>query len=257
MQLPAAPALPDPDASGHVQRNGARIWYASFGARNAPAILLLHGGGGSSDHWGHLVRDLARDHHVLVIDSRGQGRSTQDGKSISYQQMADDVLGVLDHLQVEKTAIAGWSDGANIGFYLALKNPGRFSTLIAFAGNATPAGYQPNANPSTMAAYIARTRDEYRKLSPHPARYGAVMAALSVMWKTQPALTRQELAAIKVRTLVLHAEHDEVIRRAHSEEIAAQIPGARLILLSGVSHFAIFQDPDAFTKTVREILSAK
>lgn len=216
--------------------------------------MLLHGGGGSSGYWGHLVRDLMRDHHVVVLDSRGHGRSTNEGDSISYEQMGADAIAVLDQIGIKRTSVVGWSDGANTGFYLALRYPERITQLVAFAGNATPAGYQPNTNPSTMAVYVARTKREYERLSPHPDRYAATMKALSVMWRTQPTLTVKDFARIKTPTAIFHAEYDEIIRRSHSEEIARWIPGAQFVLLPDVSHFAPLQDPGGFSAALHRFL---
>lgn len=257
LTLPPTPSLPEAAASGQFAHAGARHWYGVYGEAKKPAVVLLHGGGANSNYWGHLVRDLARDYRVIVMDSRGQGRSTNETPAISYEQMAQDAIALLDHLGVEKTAVVGWSDGANIGFYLALRRPDRITALVAFGGNATPAGYQQNTNPALMAVYVARTRTEHLTLSPEPARYAATMAALSVMWRTQPTLSRKDLAAIRVRTAVFHAEHDEVIRRAHAQEIAAQIPNAKFVLLRGVSHFAMLQDPKGFGKAVRDFLEMR
>lgn len=257
LSVPATPTLPAQTSGGHLDRRDALVWYAVYGDETKPAVLLLHGGAGSSDYWGHLIRDLMRDYRVIAMDSRGHGRSTNDAAALSYEQMAEDALALLDHLQIERAAVIGWSDGANIGFYLALRQPARISALVAFAGNATPSGYQPSSNPATMAAYVTNTNAEYRHLSPHPDRRAALLALLGAMWKTQPALTPKVLGAIKVPTLVLHAEHDEIIRRAHSREIATQIPDARFVLLPGVSHFALLQDPDGFNKAVRGFLDAR
>lgn len=255
--IPATPALPEQTSGGHVDRKDALIWYATFGDATRPAILLLHGGGGSSDYWGHLVRDLMSDHFVVVLDSRGQGRSTNDSEVISYKQMAADAIAVLDQIDIKRTSVVGWSDGANIGFYLALRHPDRIAALVAFAGNATPAGYQPNTNPATMATYAARTKHEYDALSPHPGRHAAVMRRLGAMWRTQPTLTASDLASIKVRTAILHAEYDEVIRHGHSSEIASRTPNATFTVLRGVSHFALLQDPAGFNKAVRDFLEKR
>lgn len=251
LSIPARPALPQHTDSGHVERKDARLWYAVYGDSTKPAVLLLHGGGGSSDHWSHLVRDLMRDYHVIVFDCRGQGRSTNNAPAISYEQMADDAIAVLDKLLVRQASVVGWSDGANIGFYLALRHPERIAALAAFAGNARPDGYQPNENPGTMNAYMAAANADYRRLSPHPEKRALMLELLGAMWRTQPALSASDLRAIKVRTAILHAEHDEIIRRAHAAEIAKRIPNARFVLLRGVSHFALLQDPKGFARAVR------
>lgn len=257
LTVPPTPALPAPASEGYVTLKDAGIWYATYGDQTKPAVLLLHGGGGNSNQWGHLVRDLMRDYFVIVTDSRGQGRSTNAASAISYEQMAEDAVAVLHVLNIKQTAVVGWSDGANTGFYLALRHPDRVSALIAFAGNATPAGYQPNTNPSTMEAYGKAARTEYPKLSPHPEKFDEISRLLSRMWSTQPTLTPKDLAAIKVRTAIFHAEHDEVIRRGHSQELVKQIPNAKFVLLRGVSHFALIQDPKRFNEAVRAFLDAR
>lgn len=252
--LPPTPQLPAPVSSGYVNLRDARIWFATFGDDKRDTVMLLHGGGGNADYWGHLVRDLSRDHRVLVIDCRGQGRSTNEAKAISYEQMATDALAVLDHLKIKTASIVGWSDGANIGFYLALRHPDRISALVAFAGNATTAGYQPLTHRAAFAAYSARTKEEYKRLSPNPERHEQIHALLSVMWKTQPTLTSADLASIMVRTVIFHADHDEAIRRSHAEEVARQVPAAAFVLLNEVGHFAPLQDPAAFNAAVRAFL---
>jgi pimeloyl-ACP methyl ester carboxylesterase len=262
LTLPPTPTLPETATVGQYTPTGARHYYEIHGDKTKPAVLLLHGGGANANYWGHLVRDLVRDYLVIVMDCRGQGRSTHEAAIISYEQMADDAISLLDYLKIQETSVVGWSDGANIGFYLALKHPKRITALVAFGGNATPAGYQPSTNPALMSAYLARTRAEFLKLSPEsigdrPKTYNTTMRALSIMWRTQPTLTKNDLAAIKVRTTILHAEHDEIIRLAHSQEIAAQIPNAKFVLLRGVSHFALLQDPQSFNKTVRDFLEAR
>ena len=63
-----------------LERDGARIWFASFGA--GPAVLLLHGGMGNANNFGHQVPALlAAGYRVVAIDSRGQGRSSWDGRT--------------------------------------------------------------------------------------------------------------------------------------------------------------------------------
>lgn len=255
--VPPAHALPQQSSSGHVDRKDALLWYATYGDDSKPAVLLLHGGGGSSDQWAAVIRDLMRDYRVVVFDCRGQGRSTNDAAAISYEQMAEDAIAVLNQLDIPRISVVGWSDGANIGFYLALRHPTRIDALVAFAGNASPAGYQPNANPSTMAAYMAHSEALNRSISPTPKRRAEVLKLLSVMWKTLPALSEKDLAAIRVRSAIFHAEHDEVIRQTHSRALAAQIPSARFVMLRGVSHFAIFQNPDGFSQAVREFLEKR
>src|SRR5438105_1867681 len=85
----AAP-LPIATEEGPVEHDGARIWYASYGS--GPTVILLHGGLGHSGNWGYQVPALlASNRRVVLIDSRGHGRSTRDERPYSYELMASDV----------------------------------------------------------------------------------------------------------------------------------------------------------------------
>jgi alpha-beta hydrolase superfamily lysophospholipase len=76
MTLPPTPVLPQADRSGYAPVNGVKLWYAVFG-RGQP-VILLHGGLANSNYWGNQVPVLAKYYQVVVMDSRGQGRSTLD-----------------------------------------------------------------------------------------------------------------------------------------------------------------------------------
>src|SRR5512140_2275385 len=117
----AAP-LPVSTEQGYVDNDGARIWYSAFGS-GAP-VILLHGGLGNSGNWGYQVPALVEaGYQVVVIDSRGHGRSTRDLRPYSYDLMATDVQAVMDSIHIEKAALVGWSDGACTALILAAKNP--------------------------------------------------------------------------------------------------------------------------------------
>src|SRR5690242_19340914 len=73
-QLPSTPDLPKPDRSGIAAVNGIKVWYAVFG-QGSP-VIMVHGGAGSSKYWGLQIPVLARQYEVIVLDSRGHGRST-------------------------------------------------------------------------------------------------------------------------------------------------------------------------------------
>jgi pimeloyl-ACP methyl ester carboxylesterase len=252
--LPETPALSRPAQSGMVSIGGVKIWYAVFGEMNGKAVTLLHGGGANSDYWAYLARNLSYEYKVIVIDSRGHGRSEFGSNPLSYSGMAQDVIAVLDHLKIEKSAIVGWSDGANIGFYLALDHPARISGLYAFAGNSNPGGMQAPPLNSAFQKFAARAPSEFKRLSPVPNESAKINTALSAMWKSQPQLSKTGLQKIKAPTWIVHADRDEVVRQVHTREIAASIPNAKFVLLKDVSHFALLQDVGQFNSSVQEFL---
>ena len=252
LTLPATPTRPSAAQSGLAPVNGIKIWYASFG-RGEP-VLLIHGGLANSNYWGHQVRALLKHYRVVVMDSRGHGRSSRNEQPYGYDLMASDVLALMDHLGIKKAAIVGWSDGAIIGLDIAMHHPERVSRLFAFAANSDPSGVADIAKSDVFNAYIERAGEEYKRLSPTPTEYKSFVEQITKMWETQPNWTEADLAAIKVPTWIVDADHDEAIKRENTEFMAAHIPGAGLLIQPNVSHFSFMQDPEQFTNDVLHFL---
>ena len=74
------------------------------------------------------------------------------------------------------------------------------------------------------------------------------------LWSSQPSWTDAQLATITVPVLVVGADHDECVKREHTESIAATVPGAELLILSDASHFALLQDPERFNAAILRFL---
>ncbi|MGC2411444.1 MAG: alpha/beta hydrolase [Stellaceae bacterium] len=252
LTLPPTPTLPQAAQSGYAPVNGIRIWYATFG-RGEP-VILLHGGLANSNYWGNQVRELAKRYRVIVMDSRGHGRSTRNAEPYGYDLMASDVIGLMDFLKIKKAAIVGWSDGAILGLDIAMKHPDRVSKLFAFAANSDPSGVADIAQSPVFNAFIARAEKEYEKLSPTPTEYKAFLAQITKMWETQPNWTAADLQRIDVPTWIVDADHDEAIKRENTLFMAANIPNAGLLLQPEVSHFSFLQDPGQFTADVLHFL---
>lgn len=252
--LPPMPTRPAPAQEGYAAINGIELYYATYGS--GPPVLLLHGGLGNSDYWGKLIPVLASNHKVIVMDSRGHGRSTRDAQPYSYDLMASDVLGLMDFLGISQADIVGWSDGGIIGLDIAMNHPGRIGRLFAFGANSTLAGLKKgfDTNP-TFAAYIERAGQEYAQLSQTPTEYDDFLNQVGAMWGSQPNWSAADLARIKTPVMIADGEHDEAIRREHTEELARQVPGAELLILPGVSHFAMLQDPALFNRAVVDFLA--
>jgi pimeloyl-ACP methyl ester carboxylesterase len=218
-------------------------------------VILLHGGLSNSDYWGRQVPVLARHYRVIVMDSRGHGRSSRDARPFGYELMASDVLALMDYLKIPKAALVGWSDGAIIGLDIAIRHPERLTKLFAFAANSDPSGVKDIEKSPVFTAFIERARKEYEKLSPTPKEYDAFVAQITKMWETQPHFTDADLAGIKVPTWIVDADHDEAIKRENTLYMADHIPDSGLLLLPETSHFAFIQDPALFNDAVLHFLA--
>ncbi|MET3521655.1 alpha/beta fold hydrolase [Mesorhizobium abyssinicae] len=254
--LPEPAAMPKPEQSGYAPVNGIQMYYAVFGAGDP--VLLIHGGLGHADIWASQVATLSKTHKVIVADSRGHGRSTRTEQPYGYDLMASDYLALLDYLKIDKTALVGWSDGGIIGIDIALHHPERLTRLFAQAANVTTDGVDPGVMTNkTFAAYIERSGRDYKKMSKTPDQYDAFVAQISHMWESEPAWTKEQLGKITTPTAIVAGDHDEAIKREHTEYMASVIPGAKLIILPNASHFAMLQAPDEYSKAALDFIDAK
>lgn len=251
--LPPTPAPVATVRSGLAAVNGISLYYAVYG--KGPPVILLHGGLANADYWGKQVPILAIHHTVVVMDSRGHGRSARDARPFSYDIMADDVVALLDRLRIGKVDVVGWSDGGILGIDLALRHPERVAKVFAFAANSLTSGVIPQVekNP-TFAAYIDRAGQEYATHSATPDQYPSFVNQISRMWAEQPNWTDAQLRSINTPILIVDGDHDEAIKREHTEYLAATIRNAGLLILPNVSHFAFLQAPAQFNYAVLHFL---
>jgi pimeloyl-ACP methyl ester carboxylesterase len=248
----AAP-LPFANEQGYIENEGARIWYAAYGTGSP--VILLHGGMGNSGNWGYQVTALIENgYRAIVIDSRGQGRSTRDSRSYSYELMASDVLAVMDTLHLEQVTLVGWSDGACTALILADQFPERVAGVFFFACNMDPSGTREFGFTPVIGRCLSRHKKDYAQLSSTPDQFDDVFEAVGLMQRTQPNYSAKDLAKISVPVAIVQSEHDEFIKHEHAEYLAHSIPNAEFIHLPGVSHFAPLQRPEQFNHAILSFL---
>lgn len=241
--------LPATGDQGTVENEGARIWYADYGS--GEPVILLHGGMGHSGNWGYQLPALVdAGYRVILIDSRGHGRSTRDARPFSYELMATDVAAVMDALGLESARLAGWSDGACIALVLASKAPARVAGVFFFACNMDPGGVKEFVFTPVIGRCLNRHRQDYAQLSATPDQFDDFSQAVNLMQDTQPNYSESDLAAIRVPVTIVHSEQDEFIKREHAEYLARSIPNADFVLLRDVSHFAPLQRPAQFNRAL-------
>jgi pimeloyl-ACP methyl ester carboxylesterase len=256
--LPPMPELPQATVSGRIHVNDIDMWRAEFGPRNGKPVILVHGGLANANYFGKIIPFLVNDgFHVIAVDSRGHGRSTRSAQAYSYELMESDVVAMLDALHIQKADLVGWSDGGIIGIVMAIRHPDRLNRVFALGANTDPDGLVPDFDKQgVFADFEKRARDEYRKLSPTPAQYDDFLKQISTMWATQPHIGDAQLKTIRTPIVIADGRYDEAIKQSHDRYMASAIPNARLVILPGVSHFAMLQNPPLFARAVLDALDA-
>jgi aminoacrylate hydrolase len=254
----------------------AELYYEEAG--QGPPLMLVTGLNGVGSFWAQQVPDFARDFRVITHDHRGTGQSTHSRIAYSVEQMADDVLRLMDGLGVERAHLAGHSTGGAIGQVIAQDHPERLASLVL---SATWAGRDPyfrrlfemRKEILLTAGVESYQRSSILVLVP-PEWVSANDAAITEMHRQQLAAAapvevtasridaimafdrRARLGEIRTPTLVIVAADDMVTPRFYSDELAGRIPGAKLVVLDGGGHFAPQLTPGPYNQAVGAFLRA-
>lgn len=225
--------------AGHYQlANGVKLYYETYG--QGEPLLLLHGNGESINSFRYQIPELARHYQVIALDTRDHGRSAATKGVLTYDIFAQDVVALLDALRLPAAHVLGWSDGGNTGLSLALHHPARVKSLITMGANLF-------ADSTALDGRLLRYVQQASHRGPQRAR------RLNALMADYPRMQPAELASLRVPVLVLAGEKD-VIKTAHTQLIAASIPGAQVRILPGLTHYAPQEDPVGFNNVVLEFL---
>jgi aminoacrylate hydrolase len=241
-----------------VSIGDAEIYYEEAGT--GEPLLLVPGLSGQGSFWGAQVEAFSRDFRVIVHDHRGAGRSTHSPIKYSVEQMADDVLRLMDALGIEAAHLVGHSTGGAIGQVIALDHPRRLKSLVLSATWAGPDPYfrrlfecrKDVLMTQGVEAYLRASvlvlappewvsRNDAAIAAGHRAQLGAWPPREIVASRIDAIVAfdrRARLGAIRVPTLVVVAQDDMVTPKFYSDELAKAIPGARYVVLDGGGHFA-------------------
>lgn len=141
-----------PASSGYADVNGLKLYYQVYGA--GEPLLMLHGSFLNIPlNWSTFIPLLAKDRKVIVAEMQGHGRTGDIARKISYEGMADDVSGLLQHLKIDSADILGYSMGGEIAFQVAVRHPQQVRRLVILSGVYAHDGWWPEAEAIDLQPY--------------------------------------------------------------------------------------------------------
>lgn len=209
-------------------------------------FLLLHGNGEDGTYFVHQMEFFSDCYRMIAVDTRGHGKSPRGTAPFTMEQFAKDLNGLMIELGLSKAILLGFSDGANIAMKFALQYPDKIEALILNGGNLNAKGVKRKVQIPIEIGY--RITKRFAGKSEEAKRK---MELLGLMVH-EPQIRPEELRAISVPTLVIAGTKD-MIRQAHTEEIANSIPNAKLAILPG-NHFLAKEAPEQFNEAVERFL---
>lgn len=242
------------------------FYLREYGNPYGFALLLLHGGLGSGHDFDPILSGLPQQLRILNMDLRGHGRSSRGTATLSYTQHMRDVLAVLDALNIERTAILGYSDGGITAYRLAAQHPKRVSALITLG-----AQWRLGVDDLSISVLGALTRADCQRLfgtsithyeADNPAPdFERLFADVRAQWLYRGASGYPgndpdiDWSAVRVPTLVVRGEHDPFFSRSEALALCAQNPAFfSLFQIEAVSHNAHEVAPTAFLRCIQDFL---
>lgn len=232
-----------------LHNSGANIFYSEYFPADpqAPTLILLHGNGEDHTYFVKQIPAFSPHFRLVLMDTRGQGQSTGGDGELNFSVFAADLLALMDHLQIAKAHLLGFSDGGNLALTFALAHPERVQSLILNGANLEPGGVKLSTQLPIVLGYGC-----CRLLSPfsHKARQNGALLGLMV---NHPHIPSQALAALTMPALVIVGERD-MIRDRHSQLIARSLPNAQFVRIPGGDHFCAAKCPEVFNHAVLSFL---
>ncbi len=268
--------------------DGTRIAYAKFG--NGPVLLKAANWlnhlefDWQSPVWRHWFRELGRHHTVIRYDARGNGLSDWQVEDLEFPALVADLEAVVDAARLERFSLLGISQGGAVAIEYAVRHPEKVERLILYGAYARgwakrtedPAeGDRKRAlhalvesgwgqdNPAFRQAFTSTyipggSREqmdwfnELQRITTSPQNARRIMMALSQID------VRERLPRVSVPTLIAHCDHDVAVPFFAGRELAAGIPNARFLALSGQNHLMLESEPawQTFLQEVRAFLRA-
>jgi pimeloyl-ACP methyl ester carboxylesterase len=227
---------------GTERINGIDIHFERRG--EGEPLLLLHGGGGAGVNWRLVFDSPPSGYELIVPDLRGHGRSTNPGNTMTFRQLALDVLGLMNRLEIARFKAIGTSMGAKTLLHVATGRPERVEAMVLVSA----APYFPEATRSLMRAAAAanHTRQEWELMRQWHVHGDQQIQALWDMPNQfandhdDMSFTPSRLAVIQARTLIVHGDRDPLYPTALAEEMHAAIPRSELWIVANGGHGPIF-----------------
>lgn len=253
-----------------VKVGDIQMFYQEAGAGDP--LLLIMGWGGDHTAWALQLPAFSAEFRCIAFDNRGAGQSDQPDVPYSTRMMAEDAVGLMDAVGMERAHIAGVSMGGMIAQEIAINYPERVRTLQLHATLARPDAYLVAVGRSLLLARAALTREEFvRTLLPWvltPRTYGEQPEIVELMAQRlvdspYPAsltgLTRQaeacwahdtveRLHRIRCPTLITVGEEDIFVPLRFARTLQERIPGAELLVIKGGGHGHLWEQAEVFNE---------
>ncbi|TGN29219.1 alpha/beta fold hydrolase [Empedobacter tilapiae] len=218
----------------YLDINDAKIYYEEYG--QGEPLIFLHGNNGSIEDFYQQIPFFAKHYRVIVLDTRGQGRSTDlTNTPYTYEKFSNDLFQVIQQLNLNKVNLIGWSDGGNTALIFNAQHPQLINKTATIGAVLNPNGVSEEL--------IGNLKNLANKPSED------TNLRLIELMLNEPNITKSELNKIQNPVFIIAGEKDEV-KESHTKEIQQNISKAELLIIPNSTHYVPFEQPKILNEAI-------
>jgi len=244
------------------------VYYEHYRRAGGPTVVLLHGWGSTARVWDSVVPAmLDRGHSVVTLDQRCHGRSDMDFEQVSVAALVSDVLQLVDHLELDRVLLNGWSMGGTIALDAGLELSTRLAGLVLTCSlprathapdwpwgmaSADFAGLATRIRTDRLGAFYDMAAASIGDDDPQQIEWGVRMKlesgprAADLILDLVDHDSRSVAAAIGVPVLVVGAEWDKIVTPEAVRALASIVPRSELAMIAKSGHTPMLEAPVAY-----------
>ena len=256
---------------GYAPVNGLKMYYEVHGSGDP--VVLLHGSFMTiTNNWTGWIGELSKTRKVIAVEMQGHGRTGDIDRDYSYENLADDVAALLDHLKIPRADLIGYSMGGCVAMQCAIRHPEKVRKVVSISAAFRRDGWVkealdslPKLTPEAFKGSPIET--EYKKLSPTPDDFPNFVKRMVATASKGHDFGADKLKATKAPMFFIHGDADGV-RLEHIAEMfrlkGGDIHGdmkprsaSRLAILPNTTHVTLMQRMPVIVPMVNDFFDAK
>ena len=257
--------------TGYAPVNGLKMYYEIHGT--GEPLVVLHGAFMAiTDEWTDWINELSKTRKVIAVEMQGHGRTADIKRDFTYEDLSDDVAGLLDYLKIPSADIMGYSLGGGVAMQCAIRHPEKVRKVVVISAPYARDGWVKEANdfwPNFNAEMFKGTpaQTEREKLNPIPNSFPDFFNHIKAMTMRPYDFGADKLKATKAPFFFIHGDADGV-RLEHITEMFRLKGGgpygdmgprstSRLAILPDTTHVTLMSRMSTIVPMVNDFLDAK
>jgi pimeloyl-ACP methyl ester carboxylesterase len=255
--------------TGYAPVNGLKMYYEIHG--NGEPVVLLHGAFMAiTDDWRMWISELSKTRKVIAVEMQGHGRTADIKRDLTYENLADDVAGLLDFLKIPNADVIGYSLGGGVAMQCAIRHPAKVRKVVSISAPFRRDGWVNEANDAWLNftwEMFKPAEVEWKKLNPNPDKFPDFFNHVKAMALRPYDFGADKLKATKAPMFFIHGDADGVKLNHIMEMFSLKGGGifgdmqprsaSRLAILSDTTHVSLMNRMATIVPMVNDFLDAK